>query len=394
MATLKAFKFRLYPNKEQQGQLARQFGACRFVWNHYLRQRIDYYAETGKGLNYYDNARDLTQLKREPGHIWLREANAQSLQQSLQDLTVAYTNFFAKRARFPRFKRKKARQSFRVPQHFRLENRCLIIPKVSPIRMVIHRSIEGRMKSVTISRVPSGKYFASILCEVEMSEPEYSGSEIGIDLGLTHFIVTSDGEKIDAPKFFRKAERRQVRLQRILSRRQKGSAGWIKARLAVARQREHIANQRADFLHKLSRRLVDENQVIGVETLNVKGMLANHRLAKSISDAGWGEFVRQLGYKGGWYGCRVHQVDRFFPSSKRCHICGHINEALQLSHREWICPECGTVHDRDVNAAINILTFGTAGTAETVPTPVESEIACSLKPEAPPLTVEQFTVRR
>jgi len=387
MVTLKAFRFRLYPNKEQQEQLACQFGACRFVWNHYLRQRIDYYAETGEGLNYYDNSRDLTQLKRNPDYTWLREANAQSLQQSLQDLTVAYTNFFAKRARFPRFKRKKAHQSFRVPQSFRIENDHLIIPKISPIKVVVHRPVEGKMKSVTISQTPTGKYFASILCEIEMPEPEYKGGEIGIDLGLTHFVVTSDGEKVDAPKFFRKSERRLAHLQRILSRRQKGSKGWQKARLAVARQQEHIANQRADFLHKLSRRLVDENQVIGIETLNVKGMMANHCLAKSIQDAGWGEFVRQVAYKGVWYGCHVHQVDRFFPSSKRCHACGHINESLRLSDREWTCPKCSTIHDRDVNAAINILTFSTAGTAETVPTPVESEVTCSLKPEAPPLAV-------
>lgn len=388
MVILKAFKFRLRPNKEQKEQLGRQFGACRFVWNHYLRQRIDHYAETGKGLNYYDNARDLTQLKRRPEYEWLKEANSQSLQQSLQDLTVAYTNFFAKHAKFPHFKRKEARQSFRVPQSFRAEDNCLSIPKITPIKMTIHRPLGGKMKSVTISRTPSGKYFASILCKIEVPEPKYEGGEIGIDLGLTHFIVTSEGEKVNAPQFFRKAERKLSRLQHILSRRQKGSSGWQKARLAVARQREHIANQRADFLHKLSRRLVDENQVIGIETLNVKGMLANHHLAKSISDAGWGKFVRQLDYKGTWHGCHIHRVDRFFPSSKRCHACGHINEALHLSDREWTCPKCGTIHDRDVNAAINILIFSTAGTAGTVPMPVESEVACLSKPEALPLAVE------
>lgn len=387
MVTLKAFKFRLYPSEEQREQLARQFGACRFVWNYYLRQRIDYYAETGEGLNYYDNSRDLTQLKRKSEYEWLREGNAQSLQQSLQDLTVAYKNFFAKRAKFPRFKRKKARQSFRVPQSFRVKGDHLAIPKVSPIKMVVHRLIEGKMKSVTISHIPSGKYFASILCEVEMLEPEYNGGEIGIDLGLTHFIVTSDGEKVDTPRFFRKAEKRLAHLQRILSRRQRGSNGWEKARLVVARQREHVANQRADFLHKLSRRLVDENQVIGIETLNVKGMMRNHCLAKSIQDAGWGEFVRQLGYKGPWYGCHVHQIDRFFPSSKRCHVCGHINEDLRLSDREWTCPKCKTVHDRDENASINILTFSRPGTGRTVPTPVEWRIGATLKLEASPLAV-------
>jgi len=242
------------------------------------------------------------------------------------------------------------------------------------------------MKHVTISRTPSGKYFASILCEVEMPQPEYQGGEIGVDLGLTHLLTTSEGKRVEAPRYLRQSEKRLRRLQRRLSRRQKGSRGWEKARLAVTRQHEKVANQRADFLHKLSRRLVDENQVIWVEDLNVKGLLANHRLAKSISDAGWGEFTRMLDYKGRWYGCHVSRADRFFPSSKRCNVCGHINHFLCLSDRRWVCPVCRTCHDRDENAATNLLHFGRAGTARTY-TPVESWVADSPKPEASPLAV-------
>ncbi len=396
MIVKRAYRFRLYPNKEQEQVLARQFGACRFVYNHFLRARIDYYlahkdSKGKKGLNYHDTARMLTELKQQPGYEWLREANAQALQQTLRDLDTAYANFFRKQARFPRFKRKKRRQSFRVPQAFRIacpggqagEGNRLVIPKVSPIKIVVHRPVEGKMKHVTISCTPAGRYYASILCEVEIPDPKFQGGEIGLDLGLKSFAVTSNGEQIEHPRHLRKAERRLRRLQCRLSRRQKGSKGYEKARLALVRQHEKVANQRADFLHKLSRRLVDENQVIHIEDLHVKGMLANHHLAKAISDSGWSEFVRQLEYKGRWYGCRVQKVDRFFPSSKRCHVCGYIHQDLRLSDREWTCLECGTVHNRDVNAAINILIFSTAGTAGTY-TPVESRVADSLKPEAPP----------
>lgn len=232
------------------------------------------------------------------------------------------------------------------------------------------------MKHVVISRTPSGKYYASILCEVEMPEPEYGGREIGLDLGLTHIVVTSEGEKIVPPCHLRKAEKRLRRLQRRLSGRQKGSKRYEKARLALSHQHGKVANQRADSLHKLSRRLVGENQAIYIEDLNVKGMLANLHLAKSISDAAWGEFIRMLEYKGWWYGCRVHKVNRFLPSSKRCHMCGHIKGDLRLSDREWVCPECGATHDRDINAAINIEIFGRAGAARTY-TSVESRVADS-----------------
>lgn len=369
MKVNRAYKFRLYPNKEQQESFARHFSCCRFLYNHFLRKRIDHYiANRGKdgrkGLSYRDTALMLTKLKRDPDYVWLNEVNSQSLQQSLRDLDRAYRSFFAKHTRFPRFKGKNAKQSFHAPQNFWIENGKLRLPKVPGlIKMVIHRPVEGKMKSVTVSRTKTDKYFASMLYEAEIPVPEYKGGMIGIDLGLRDFIVTSKGKRVKAPQYLRKSERRLRRLQRQLSRRKRGSKGREKARLAVAKQHEKTRNQRGDFLHKLSRRLVDENQVIHAESLAVKNMMHNHYLAKSIADAGWGEFLRQLSYKGAWYGCRINQIDRFFPSSKRCHNCGYIHSLLKLSDREWICPECGTVHDRDENAAINIELFGTAGAA-------------------------------
>jgi len=366
----KAFKFRIYPTPEQEKILSQQFGASRFVYNYFLRQRIDYYAahhgEKKRGLNYHDTAKMLTELKRLPEYAWLNEANSQALQAALRNLDTAYRNFFEQRAEFPKFKSKRNKQSFHVPQHFTLDSEQgrLTIPKLAPLKVIVHRPLEGEMKSVTVSRTSAGRYFAALLCEVEIKpKPKKRGRVIGLDLGLKSFAVMSDGEKIDPPQHFRKAETKLARLQRQLSRKQKGSQGRDKARVKVARQHEKIANQRADFLHKLSRRLVDESQALYVESLNVKGLMSNHHLAKSISDSGWSEFVRQLEYKSAWYGSRFGQIDRFFPSSKRHAACGYIYQDLQLSEREWTCPECGTLVDRDENAAQNILTFARASAA-------------------------------
>lgn len=221
------------------------------------------------------------------------------------------------------------------------------------------------MKNLTISKTKSGKYFASIQVERKIDEPIYQGGYTGLDLGLKDFAVTSEGKRFPNPKYFRKSERKLAILQRRLSRKQKGSKGREKARVRVVQLHEKIANQRNDFLHKLSRQLVEENQFIAIEDLNVKGMVKNHSLAKSISDSGWSEFIRQLKYKGDWYGCHIEQINRFFPSSKRCFHCGFINDNLKLSDREWTCPECAYVIDRDINAAQNIFIFATAGIAES-----------------------------
>jgi putative transposase len=361
--------------------LSRHFGCVRFLFNHFLKRRIDHYDETGKGLTYHDTAAELTELKKLPEYAWLKEVNSQSLQQSLRDLDTAYNNFFNKRADFPTFKKKQGYHSFQVPQHFSLNEDRLTIPKMSPIRVVVHRPLEGKARQVTISRNPAGEYYASILCETEIPEPAYSGREIGIDLGLSSFLITSEGVKVEPGNHYRKAEARLCRLQRRLSRKKEGSKNRLKAKTKVARQHQTIVNQRADFQHKLSYRLVHENQVIHTEDLAVRNMVKYHRFAKSISDAGWSEFLRQLEYKGAWYGCYINRIDRFFPSSKRCSHCGSVTGRLRLHIRSWKCPECGADHDRDINAATNILIFGRAGAARSC--------ASAQKPVEPPLSAER-----
>ena len=365
----KAFQYRLYPTVKQEKSLASHFGQARFVYNFFLRKRIDYYAKNkGKekqGLNYHDTAKMLTELKQQPDTIWLKESNSQSLQQSLRHLDNAYNHFFNHGFQFPNFKKKSRKQSFSVPQHFNInvKTKQLNIPKLTPIKIVLHREMEGQMKNVTISKTPSGKYFASVLCEIEKNiKPKQTGGEIGIDLGLKSLIVTSNNEKIEPPKFLRKSEDKLKRLQQLLSRKIKGSNRRNKTRIKVARIHEKISNQRKDFLHKLSHRLVSENQAIYAEDLNVKGIMANHCLAKSVADSSWAELVKQLKYKSEWNGVCFGQIDRFFPSSKRHNACGWINESLTLKDREWTCQGCGQVVDRDLNAAQNILQFGKLST--------------------------------
>jgi putative transposase len=361
----KAFKFRIYPNSQQIQFLAQSFGCARVVFNYFLRQRIHYYAETGNGLNYHNNALALTQLKKLLEFEWLNDINSQSLQQTLRNLDIAYHNFFNKRAEFPKFKKKRNKQSFNVPQHFSIHDNMLDIPKCKGIKIKLHRDIEGTIKSITISKMPSGKYFASVLCELDIPEPVFTGNEIGIDYGIKAFITTSEGKIIESPKFLRKSELKLDLLSRRLSRKQPSAKNRYKAQKRLARQHEKVSNQRQDFLHKTSKQLVSDNQAIYIESLAIRNMIKLHTLAKSISDSGWNTFVNMLKYKGSWYGCHIIEIDRWFPSSKRCHVCGYINDNLTLSDRSWLCPECSTDHDRDVNASINILTFGRAGIART-----------------------------
>jgi len=352
----KAYKFRLYPNREQQAFLAKCFGCSRFVYNYFLRLTTDVYAECKKSLRYKEWAKLLTQLKKE--FEWLKEVNSQSLQQTLKDLETAYVRFFKGLAKFPRFKKRDNKQSFRVPQHFSItEDERLKLPKMTAIKMVVHREIEGNIKSVTISKTPSGKYFASIVTELEISKAPLNGDKIGLDLGLKDFVITSKPDKFPNPRYFERSLRRLKIRQRRLSRKIKDSKNRKNARVRVAKIHEKVANQRLDYQHKISLKLTCENQAISCEDLNIKGLVKNRKLAKQISDVAWGQFLTLLEYKGELYGCEISKVDRFFPSSKRCNVCGWIKEDLTLKDRKWDCLECNTTHDRDINACLNLLKF-------------------------------------
>ena len=266
---------------------------------------------------------------------------------------------------FPKFKSRKAKQSIRYPQRFKFNGNRTYLPKVGWVKTVFHRPMEGTPKSVTVSKTRTGKYFVPILCEVEKPTPEYHGDEAGVDVGLKHFAVTSDGEFFAPSKYLQQAERRLRRHQRPLSHRKKVSVGRERTRCKVALLHEKVANQRKDFQHKLSRYLVEAHGDIYLEDLNVKGMVRNRRLARHISGAGWSSFTTQLAYKGEWYGCWVEKIDRFYPSSKTCSACGYVNGDLTLKDREWVCPDCGTQLDCDLNAAVNILNYSRAGTTRS-----------------------------
>ncbi len=360
----KAVKVGLYPTPEQEVLLAQHFGCARWWWNFALNKSIETYRDTGKGLGRSALNALLPQLKKNKETEWLSECYSQVLQATTLNLTTAYKNFFEKRAGFPKFKSKHGRQSIQYPQNAQVINSCLKLPgKVGLVKAKIHRAIEGDIKTVTVSKDPSGRYYASILSEVEGENPSPSteGRIIGVDLGLKHFAITSDGNKVskyENPKHLAKHEKNLKRKQRKLSRKQKGSNSRNKSKRLVARVHERVSNSRADFLHKLTRFLVNENQVVVVENLHVKGMVRNHNLALAISDVGWGMFVNFLAYKLEKQGGKLVEIDRWFPSSKLCSSCYHQVDKLPLEIREWTCTNCGIQHDRDGNAATNIRAEG------------------------------------
>ena len=357
----RTYKFRLYPNKAQTELLSKHFGCSRFVYNYFLNQRKEQYKLTGKSDNYYEQAKSLTEIKKKEETAWLNEVNSQTLQFAIKSLEAAYTNFFKKRAKFPKFKSKHSKKSFTVPQNASIAGGRLFIPKFREgIKCRVHREIKGKIGKVTITKTPSGKYFVSVFTEEEYITPiKKSGKSIGVDLGLKDLFVTSEGEIFKNNRYTKKYECRLTKAQRHLSRKVKGSKGFENQRLKVARLHEKISNSRADYLHKCSISLVRRYDIICIEDLNVKGIVKNHRLAKSVSDASWGTFVNMLTYKAEWNDKKIVKIDRFSPSSQTCSVCGYVNkETKDLSVREWECPVCHAHHDRDVNAAINILRSG------------------------------------
>jgi putative transposase len=351
---LDATRIRLYPTDQQAQVLAVQFGCARWVWNNALDATGKLYLATGKGLNYHAMSIRLPKLKQEIE--WLGDADSQVLQQSVQNLSRAFENFFQKRARYPRFKSKHGRQSIQYPQRVKIEGSRIYLPKVGWVKCVVHREIVGKFKTVTVSRNACGQFHAAILTDNGEPMPAIStdGKAIGIDVGLTHLAITSDGSKFENPRHLRKAEKNLKRKQRKLSRKKKGSNSRNKARRLVARAHERVACARRDHLHKLSRRIVDENQIVVVEDLHVKGIMANHSLAKATGDAGWGMFTGFLEYKAARAGKAFLKCDRWYPSSKTCNACGSICDKMPLDVRAWTCAHCGAHLDRDINAAMNI----------------------------------------
>lgn len=352
------YKFRLNPTPDQEVLLNKHFGSVRWVYNFFLNQRKEEYLNNKKSLNYYDQSAQLTKLKKLEETSWLKEVNSQTLQFTLNSLENAYQNFFAKRSKFPRFKSKKSRNSFTVPQFTRIKGNRLIIPKFgNGIQMIMERKVKGEIKKATLSKTPTGKYFVSILTEMEYTPAPTTGKKVGIDLGIKDFIVLSTGSKIKSGGFIKRYERKLTLNQKHLSRKTKGSKRYERQRLKVARIHEKISNSRMDLIHKVSLNLIKEFDVIYLEDLNVSGMVKNHKLAKSISDMSWTKFVETLSYKASWNDKEVIKVGRFFPSSKTCNSCGWINNSLKLVDRVWYC-KCGITHDRDINAAKNILNEG------------------------------------
>ncbi|MDO4523691.1 MAG: IS200/IS605 family element RNA-guided endonuclease TnpB [Eubacteriales bacterium] len=358
----KAYRYRIYPNKEQKIQLHKTFGCVRFVFNHYLDRRMKVYETEKRTLGYYDCAKELPGLKKE--YPWLKEVDSIALQSTLRDLDDAYKSFFRKDAGYPNFKSKKThRFSYKtkcVNGNIQYQGRYLKLPKLGVVKTRNKQIPEGRILNATITQEPSGNYYVSLCCtEVEVCVPEKTGCEIGIDLGIKDFAVTSDGRTCPNPKYLNASQKKLARYQRALSRKTRGGANWAKARIKVARIQEHIANQRKDYLQKLSTELIRDYDVICLETLRVKEMMKNHRLAKQIADVSWAEFVRELEYKASWYKKKVIKVDAWYASSQICNSCGAKSGITKdLSVREWICPKCGRKLDRDINAAKNILAEG------------------------------------
>jgi len=355
----KSYKFRIEPTSEQMELLSKHFGACRFVFNKFLHERKEKYLNEKTSLNYYDNARTLTDLKKEEDFDWLKEINSQSLQSAIRNLDSAYKNFFNKQNQFPRFKSKYDRQSFKIPQNVLINNEKLIIPKFKEgIKINLHRKIEGEILFATITKSTTGKYYVSITCEVNYKPFDKTSSKVGIDTGIKDLAILSDGKTYENIKVLKSKLKKLKYQQRQLSKKQKGSNSRQKQKIKLSLTHEKITNTRKDYLHKISTEIVKNHDIISVEDLSVKNMMKNHKLAQSLSDVSLGMFYTMLEYKSKWNDKSFVKIDRFFPSSKTCSNCGWIYQDLNLSIREWTCSSCNEHHDRDLNASKNILKQG------------------------------------
>ena len=360
----KAYKYKLIPNKKQMETLSKYFGCVRFIYNWGLNKKIETHKESGKSIGYVQLSRELTLLKQQKEFEWLKECSSDSLIQSLRNLDAAFSNFFKKNAKYPKFKTKKCSRDsvkFRKTVHFDFRDWTVKLPKIGKIYLCKNRTFNqatNKIVNCTVSRDNCGTYWCVVTVDdlQEMpSKAEISkDSSVGIDLGIKDYAILSDGRKFSNPKHLENTKKKLAHLQKVFARKEKGSKNYEKMRIKVAKCHRKIANKRNDSLHNLSSYLVNNYKTICLEDLNVKGMLQNHHLARAIQDASWYEFTRQLQYKSDWKGDNVIYIGRFEPSSKTCSVCGYKKEDLKLSDRKWTCPNCGTKHDRDINAAINI----------------------------------------